>query len=75
MGNKQKYSKRHASAGFTVQFFVPPGATDIRFLVRGVAVLDDEWLDVRYDSAANIKKAYKAYGTIFNVVYTPISVH
>lgn len=73
MAGEQKYFTRRSSAGFTTEMYVPSGARDIRLLVSGVATLDREKLDLRLDSASGVTKAYKAYGTIFDVEFTEIS--
>jgi hypothetical protein len=73
MAGQQKYFTRDTTAGFTTEMYVPRGARDIRLLVTGIATIDKENLDKHFDTVAGIKKAYKAYGTIFNVKFTEIS--
>lgn len=73
MAGQQKYFSRNTSAGFTTEMYLPRGARDIRLLVTGIATFDKERLDVRYDSVAGVTRAFKAYGTIFDVEFTEIS--
>lgn len=73
MAGQQKKYARNTSAGFTTEMYIPSGARDIRLLVTGIATIDKERLDERFNSAAGIKKVHKAFGTIFNVAFTEIS--
>ncbi|MEZ5040728.1 MAG: discoidin domain-containing protein [Saprospiraceae bacterium] len=66
-------NNKDLTAGYTREFFIPPGASNIVLEVKGVATLDKEKFNKSFGSPSGLKKAYKVIGTSFNVGYREIS--
>ncbi len=73
IGGQQKYAAKRISAGYTLEYFLPSGATDVRLLVYGIGTTDKEKLDKNFPFGGGLRKAYRAHGTIFNVAFRKIT--
>lgn len=67
-----KTETKDISAGFTAEFFIPPGSVGITLRVEGIATIDKDVLVRSFAKADGLEKAYKFWGTIFDVVYAEV---
>lgn len=59
--------------GFTKQYQLPIGATNIVLKVEGVACVDGLGMDVKFATAKDLQKCYKLWGTIFSTEWGGIA--
>lgn len=70
-----KHEIRDISAGYTAEFFIPPGSISIILAVDGIATFDRNRLATIFPTSDGLVKAYKFWGTIFDVEYAEVSAY
>ncbi|MBC7891196.1 MAG: hypothetical protein H7Y12_03200 [Sphingobacteriaceae bacterium] len=67
--SKQEVASEKISAGYTSQFYIPKGATNVSLVVNGVATMGKLDMNLNWPTSPGTKQCYKCWGTIFKTAW------